>query len=192
MPTLRCLDRHIGHVIAVEQDPAAGIRRLQTGDDAQHRGLAAAGGTEQHQRFAARDVERSPAPAHGCRRQRSCRKLSMRTATPCPAITLIAPRSLVGEHLHRDQQRNDHDEEDQRVGGGDLQPHRGVAVGKPDRQRLGQRRVQHPGQIELAERERHHHQRCRRECRAAHWARSRRESAARARRRARRRPRPAS
>ena len=40
-----------------------------------------------------------------------------------------------------------------------LEPHRGVAVGEPDRQRLGQRRVQHPGEVEFAERQRHHHQR---------------------------------
>ncbi len=52
------LDRHRRHVLAVEQHPAAGIRQFEAGDDAQHRGLAAAGGAEQHQRFAARDVER--------------------------------------------------------------------------------------------------------------------------------------
>ena len=44
--------------MAVEQHPAARIRQFEAGDDAQHGGLAAAGGTEQHQRFAARDVER--------------------------------------------------------------------------------------------------------------------------------------
>ena len=51
-------DRHLGHVLAVEQYLAALIRHLEAGDDAKHGGLAAAGGPEQHQRLAARDVER--------------------------------------------------------------------------------------------------------------------------------------
>ena len=57
MPTLRFSIGTARHVGAVEQDAAAGVRRLQAGDDAQHGGLAAAGGTEQHHRLAARDVE---------------------------------------------------------------------------------------------------------------------------------------
>ena len=52
------LDRHRRHVLAVEQHLAAGIGQFEAGDDAQHRGLAAAGGAEQHQRLAAGDIER--------------------------------------------------------------------------------------------------------------------------------------
>ena len=52
------LDRHARDVGVVEQHAAAGIRRLQPGDDAQQGGLAAAGGAEQHQSLAARDIER--------------------------------------------------------------------------------------------------------------------------------------
>ena len=52
------LDRHWRHVLAVEQHPAASVGQFEAGDDAQHGGLAAAGGTEQHQRFAAADIER--------------------------------------------------------------------------------------------------------------------------------------
>ena len=51
-------DRHRRHVLAVEQHLAAGIGQFEAGDDAQHRGFAAAGGAEQHQRLAAGDVER--------------------------------------------------------------------------------------------------------------------------------------
>ena len=52
------LDRHRRHVLAVEQHLAAGVGQFEAGDNAQHGGLAAAGGTEQHQRFAAGDIER--------------------------------------------------------------------------------------------------------------------------------------
>ena len=58
MPTLRCSIGTRRHVLAVEQHLAAGVGQFKAGDDAQHGGLAAAGGAEQHQRFAARDVER--------------------------------------------------------------------------------------------------------------------------------------
>ena len=57
MPTLRFSIGTRGHVGVVEEDPPAGVRRLEAGDDAQQRGLAAAGRAEQHHRLAARDVE---------------------------------------------------------------------------------------------------------------------------------------
>jgi hypothetical protein len=57
MPTLP-LDRRRSHVGTVEQHAAAGIRPVERVDDAQHGGLAAAGGIEQHQGFAALDFER--------------------------------------------------------------------------------------------------------------------------------------
>ena len=49
--------RHAGKVRAVEQD-AALVRRLEAGEQAQQRGLAAAGGTEQREELALVDVER--------------------------------------------------------------------------------------------------------------------------------------
>ena len=60
MPTLRFSMRERRHVGAVEQHLAAGVGRLQAGDDAQRRGLAAAGGPEEHHRLAGvdRQVER--------------------------------------------------------------------------------------------------------------------------------------
>ena len=60
MPTLRFSMRQRRHVGAVEQHLAAGVGRLQAGDDAQRRGLAAAGGPEEHDRLAGVDgqVER--------------------------------------------------------------------------------------------------------------------------------------
>ena len=90
------------------------------------------------------------------------------TTTCAPVARTASPRAgdaagnSAGQHggrLHQQQQRNDHEEEKQRVGAGDLEPHRGVAVGEPDRQRLGERRVQHPGQIELADGQRDDHER---------------------------------
>ena len=51
-------DRHPRHVGVVEQESAAGVRRLEPGNDAKQRGLAAAGRTEQHQGLAARDMKR--------------------------------------------------------------------------------------------------------------------------------------
>ena len=151
------LDRHRRHVVAVKQHPAAGIRQFEAGDDAQHGGLAAAGRAEQHQRFAARDIERRGLERAGAVGKGLAAGLDphRRAMSRGRAHRRLL---LVGKHLHRDQKRNDHDKEDQRIGRRHLQPHRGVAVGKTDRQRLGQRRVQHPGQIEFAERKRHHHQ----------------------------------
>ena len=52
------LDRHRCHVLAVEQHLAAGIGQFEACDDPQHRGFAAAGGAEQHESFAASNVER--------------------------------------------------------------------------------------------------------------------------------------
>ena len=51
--------RHGGDVVAVEQD-AARRRRLEAGEHAQQRGLAAARRPEQREEFAVRDVERKP------------------------------------------------------------------------------------------------------------------------------------
>jgi hypothetical protein len=51
------LNRDRRHVLAVEQHAPADVRCLEPGDDAQHGGLAAAGGAKQHQRLAAGDVE---------------------------------------------------------------------------------------------------------------------------------------
>ncbi len=48
--------RNIADVLAVEQD-AAFARRLEAGEQAQQRGLAAAGGAEQRKKFAVPDVE---------------------------------------------------------------------------------------------------------------------------------------
>jgi hypothetical protein len=57
---LAALDRQARHVVAAEQDAAAGVRRVEAGDQAQRRRLAAAGRAEQHERLAGADrqVER--------------------------------------------------------------------------------------------------------------------------------------
>ena len=52
------LDRDLGHVLAVEAHAPARIGRLQSGDDAQRRRLAATGRAEEHQGLAARDLKR--------------------------------------------------------------------------------------------------------------------------------------
>ena len=54
---LALLHRDAGGVLAVHDD-AAGVGRLQPGDDAQQRRLAAARGAEQRDQFAVADVER--------------------------------------------------------------------------------------------------------------------------------------
>jgi len=55
--------RHGDDVLAVEQD-AAFARRLETGEHAQERGFAAAGGAEQREEFALLDVEREGFDRH--------------------------------------------------------------------------------------------------------------------------------
>ena len=77
--------------------------------------------------------------------------------TPLPPGTSLAPR--LRQRLHGEQQRHDHEEEHQRIGAGDLEAQRGVGIGKTDGQRLVERRVQQPRHVELAHRQRHHHQR---------------------------------
>src|SRR6516165_3575514 len=61
-----------------------------------------------------------------------------RSATPCVSLMIDASwpfpfaaraAGAIGGELHRREQRDDHHEEHQRIGGGDLEPHRGVAVG---------------------------------------------------------------
>ena len=70
----------------------------------------------------------------------------------------MAPLEERTQPLQTPQHRQDDDEEHQRVGRADLQPHGGVAVGQAHRQGAGEWRVEHPGEIELAHREREHHQ----------------------------------
>ncbi len=56
MLTGRAMRRHAGHVLAVDQD-AAGVGRLEAGQQAQQRGLAAARAAQQGEQLAAFDVE---------------------------------------------------------------------------------------------------------------------------------------
>ena len=51
--------RHLRDVLAVEQD-AALVRRLETGEHAQQRGLAAAAWAEQRKELACADIQRQP------------------------------------------------------------------------------------------------------------------------------------
>src|SRR6478736_2455034 len=60
--------RDPGDIRAIEPDGAF-VRREQAGDDAQERGLAAAGGTEQRHEFSAPDTK-VDAPQHACARER--------------------------------------------------------------------------------------------------------------------------
>ena len=169
MPTLRC---SIGSAVtssSSKQHAPARVGRLEPGDDAQHRGLAAARGTEQHHGLAGGDVEverleRARAVGEGL--ARSARGGS-RPASVRRSGARARPRR---RHCIATQQRHDHHEEDQRVGAADLQAHRGVGVGEADGQRLGERRVQHPGHVELAHRQRDHHQRAGEDARARSWA----------------------
>ena len=45
---------------------------------------------------------------------------------------------------------DNHEKKDNRIGRSDFKPHGRIAVGQPYRKRFGQRRMQHPGQIELS------------------------------------------
>jgi len=84
------LDRHGGHVPAVEQHLSAGVGQFEPCYDAQHRGLAAAGGAEQHQRFAARDGEARGSSA--CVPSANVLpQFSMRTEAPCPTAVFTGP-----------------------------------------------------------------------------------------------------
>ena len=58
MPTLRRSIGTCGHVGVVEKDPPAGVGRFEPSRHAQQRGLAAAGGAEQHHSLATRDIKR--------------------------------------------------------------------------------------------------------------------------------------
>src|SRR5436305_1166816 len=104
-----------------------------------------------------------------CSRMRTPCALSLMTWLPCAIRYWSCRRSRyrddfsrapprLGKELYRDQQRHDHDEEDRGVRAADLEAHGRIAVGKPDGDRLVERRVQHPGDVELANRQGDDHQ----------------------------------
>ena len=140
------LDRQLGHILVVKADVPAGIGIGEPGDHAQERGLAAAGWAEQNQAFAGLDhqVERFQGASAAGEGLAAAGQGDLRGHGVSGD-----PPGACRDRLHRDQQRHDHQQEHQGVGRADLQAHRGIAVGQAHRQGLGQRRVQHPGDVEF-------------------------------------------
>ncbi len=133
MLTGRSMRQHRRDIAAAEQDTALGIGRLEAGQHAQQRGLAAAAGTQQRKELAGLDVERKavdgneaaepldhcgnaqqrvPAPASpSC----GCPVLSHRprrgiTGHPCPRCSRTAPALSIARGRGQAQPRAPPDE----------------------------------------------------------------------------------
>ena len=94
------LDWQRGHILCAKKYPTAGVRLFEASNDAQHRRLAAAGGSEQDHGFAGLNVELHRLESTGAVGERFCASFESNTdgtihallAVVCPARSSTAWR----------------------------------------------------------------------------------------------------